>query len=77
MAFEHPGDLGDGSQTCIVPRAPIQPDHHILDHGGLPSTSSSRDSEHAAKPSDEASSMTIVNSTGANINSGDGIGAGD
>jgi hypothetical protein len=22
MAFEHLGDLGDGSQTCIVPRAP-------------------------------------------------------
>jgi hypothetical protein len=75
MAFEHPGDLGDGSQTCIVPRAPIQPDRHILDHGGLPSISSSRDSDHAAKPSDEASSMTIVNSIDANINSGDGIGA--
>jgi hypothetical protein len=77
MAFEHPGDLGDGSQTCIVPRAPIQPDHYILDHGGLPSMSSSRDSDHAAKPSDEVSSMTIVNSIGADINCGDGIGAGD
>jgi hypothetical protein len=44
MTLEDFGDLAGGSQTWIFLGSPIQPNHHVLDHGGLHTvTSNSND----------------------------------
>jgi hypothetical protein len=35
MALEDFGDLVDRSQAHIIPGSPIEPNHHVLDHGEL------------------------------------------
>jgi hypothetical protein len=35
MALEDFGDLVDRSQAHIIPGRPIEPNHHVLDHGEL------------------------------------------
>jgi hypothetical protein len=35
MALEDFGDLVDRSQAHIIPKRPIEPNHHVLDHGEL------------------------------------------
>ena len=61
VALEDLSDLGGGSQSRVVSGCPIEPNHHVLDHGGLPTSISSSNDLIRAIDSTTGSTATTRN----------------
>jgi hypothetical protein len=58
MTLEDFGDPADGSQPHVVSGCPIQPNHHVLDHGDLTSRQRSTTNSFRIARSDSGPSGT-------------------